>query len=78
MKKIKIAQIGAGHDHSADAMTTLIRHNDIYEVVGYAVAEGDEPFYNTHTAAYENVPKMTVDEILNYRGLDAVCIYPDG
>lgn len=74
MKKIKIAQIGAGHDHSADAMTTLIRHNDIYEVVGYAVAEGDEPFYNTHTAAYENVPKMTVDEILNYRGLDAVCI----
>ena len=74
MKKIKIAQIGAGHDHSADAMTTLKRHSDIYEVVGYAVVEGDEEFYETRKSVYEDVLKMTVDEILNYRDLDAVCI----
>ena len=74
MRKIKIAQIGAGHDHSADAITTIKRNNDIYELIGYAVVCGDELFYETHKEAYEGVPKMTVDEILDYPGLDAVCI----
>lgn len=74
MKKIKIAQIGAGHDHASAAITILKQQNDIYELIGYAVVGGDEIIYENNKAAYENVPKMTVDEILNYPGLDAVCI----
>lgn len=74
MKKIKIAQIGAGHDHAAAAITTLKLQSDIYDLVGYAVVEGDEQVYESNQWAYENVREMTVDEILNYPGLDAVCI----
>lgn len=74
MRKIKIAQIGAGHDHAADAIETLKLQNDIYDLVGYAVVEGDESVYESCRKAYENVKRMTVEEILNYPELDAVCI----
>lgn len=74
MRKIKIAQIGAGHDHATAAIATLKLQSDIFELVGYAVVEGDEETYEGVKSAYENVKRMTVDEILNYPDLDAVCI----
>lgn len=74
MKKIKIAQIGAGHDHAAMTIRTLQLQSDIYELVGYAVVEGDEETYETNKKFYDGILKMTVDEILNYPGLDAVAI----
>ena len=74
MKKIKIAQLGAGHDHATAAITTLKLQSDLYDLVGYAAVDGDEPVYDNNQWAYENVKKMTVDEILHYPGLDAVCI----
>lgn len=74
MKKIKIAQIGAGHDHAADVISTLKLLRDIYELIGYAAVDGDESVYDNNQRAYEDVKRMTVDEILNYPGLDAVCI----
>lgn len=78
MKKIKVAQIGVGHDHAADIATTLKLQNDIYDFVGYAVTEEDsenvEGFFECRKWAYEGIPQMTIEEILNYPGLDAVCI----
>ena len=74
MKKIKIAQIGAGHDHATASISTLKLQSDIYDFVGYAVVDGDEPVYDNNQWAYEGVKRMTVDEILNCPGLDAVCI----
>lgn len=74
MKKIKIAQIGAGHDHAAMAISTLKLQSDIYELIGYAVVDGDEENYQANITAYEGVNKLTVGEILNYPDLDAVCI----
>lgn len=74
MKKIKIAQIGAGHDHAMSAITTLKMQSDLYDFIGYAVVDGDETVYDNNLWAFEGSKKMTVDEILNYPGLDAVCI----
>ncbi len=79
MRKIKIAQIGTGHDHAPAAISTLKRQSDIYELVGFAVVPEDDGnvesmrFENTKKY-YEGVPQMTVEEILNYPDLDAVCI----
>lgn len=74
MKKIRIAQIGAGHDHATAAIQTLKLQSDIYDLVGYAVVKGDEAVNKCNKREYENVKKMTVDEILSYPGLDAVVI----
>lgn len=74
MKRINIAQIGAGHDHATAVIQTLKLQSDIYNLIGYAVPEGKEEAYNRGRVAYDGVKRMTVDEILNYPGLDAVCI----
>ncbi len=79
MKKIKIAQIGTGHDHATAAIATLKLQSDIYELVGYAVVPEDSwnldrNSYVGTKESYAGLKQMTVDEILNYPGLDAVCI----
>lgn len=79
MRRIKIAQIGAGHDHATATINTLKLQRDIYELVGFCVVPEDggncpQFGYEGNKAAYEGVKQMTLEEILNYPGLDAVCI----
>lgn len=79
MRKIKIAQIGAGHDHAFASILTLKHYSDLFELVGYAVVPEDSGNtdlygYKGNKSAYKGVPQLSVDEILNYEGLDAVCI----
>ncbi|MEE1238563.1 MAG: Gfo/Idh/MocA family oxidoreductase, partial [Acutalibacteraceae bacterium] len=81
MKRIKIAQIGVGHDHAPAAIQTLklLDKAGIYELVGYCVVPEDSGniFANSYEANkgfYEDVKQMSLEEILNYNGLDAVCI----
>ena len=79
MRKIKIAQIGTGHDHAPAAINTLKRQRDIFELIGFAIVPEDDGNisamrYEATKGSYEGVPQMTVEEILNYPGLDAVCI----
>lgn len=79
MKKIKIAQIGIGHDHAADVMTVLKQQNDNYELVGYCSVPEDslnvpEFAYEGHKSAYDGVSRLSLEEILNYPELEAVCI----
>lgn len=79
MRKLKVAQIGTGHDHASSAIITLKNLDDIYDVVGYAVVPEDyenlDRFsYEGNKSHYEGIPQMTVEEILNYPDLDAVFI----
>lgn len=79
MKKLKIAQIGTGHDHAAVVMQTLKLQHDIFDLVGYAVVPEDAGnlarlTYDGNRACYEGVRRMTAEEILSLPDLDAVCI----
>lgn len=81
MKKIRIAQIGTGHDHAADVFATLHALSDVFEVVGYAeVPEDNVPYqwtqnnYKQKRATYQAAKKFTVDEILSMTDLDAVAV----
>lgn len=77
MRRLKVAQIGTGHDHAAAAMRTLKINGDIFELLGYAkVPEDDLASFKWEDVkgGYRDVPEMTVDEILNYPSLDAVLI----
>ncbi len=79
MRKIKIAQIGTGHDHAPAAISSLKALSHIYDLIGFAIVPedslNDKPMlFENNLKAYEGVPQLTVEEILNYPELDAVCI----
>lgn len=72
MSKIKIAQIGTGHDHASTTFAALRRLPDIFEVVGYAQVPEDDGVFEPW--AYEGTKEYSVDEILNMSDLDAVTV----
>lgn len=75
MKKIKIAQIGVGHDHATFIYDSLLRLNDFFEVKGFCVCEGEEPAYEAHkNTIYAKGEKYSAEDILNDPELDAVVI----
>lgn len=75
MKKIRIGQIGIGHNHGAAKMQDLRRLSDLYEIVGIGLYEGDESFAERqHLPQYEGLPFMSADELLALPELDAVLI----
>ncbi len=42
MRKIKIAQIGTGHDHATQNFNSILKQSDIFDVVGYARVENED------------------------------------
>ena len=78
MKKIKIGQIGIGHNHGSEKMRALRELPDIFEVVG--VVESDPYWYNERKDldAYKGLPFMTEEELFATPDLEAVAIETDG
>ncbi|NLZ64169.1 MAG: Gfo/Idh/MocA family oxidoreductase [Lentisphaerae bacterium] len=76
MSRIKIAQLGTTHEHANGKFQTVQMLPELFEFVGVA----DD--FSTTTAArfpgpqdcYRDVPHLTRDELLNYPGLQAVCV----
>ena len=75
MERIKIAQVGIGHDHSIQTYTTLANQKDIFDFVGVCTCDGEDDRFNAERC--NAVPRMSFDEILNYPGLEAVAIECD-
>lgn len=73
MSKIKIGQIGTGHGHAAGKMD-VFRNSTEFEVVG--IVEPDPQLRKRAEAqsAYRDLPWMTVDQLLDVNGLQAVAI----
>ena len=78
MKKIKLAQIGIGHNHGAAKMSAIRNLPDYFEVVG--VCEKDPYWYKERheMAAYAGLPFMDEDELLRVKpvGGGGTSFYP--
>lgn len=76
-KKIKIGQIGVGHEHAAGKMATFRKLTDHYEVVG--VVEPDPKLRETKgkNPVYQGLKWMTEEELLGTEGLQAVAVEVD-
>lgn len=77
MRKIKVVQIGIGHDHATNIFESLLRQKNLFEVAGFAVPDSEEAdFARSITEYRENrkVPQLTVEEALNTPGLDGAVI----
>lgn len=75
MKKVKIAQIGTSiNSHGNNIWNSIKKQSDIFEVMGYAMPEGEREKFPTRMADFEGYPELTVDEILNNPEIEAVAV----
>ena len=76
-RKIRIGQIGIGHNHASEKMAVLRKLSDFFEVVG--IVEESETWWKErgHLACYEGIPRMTKEELFAVPGLEAVAVEED-
>ncbi len=70
--KIKIGQIGVGHGHAKGKMEVL-KASDDYQVVGLVEPDPDLQ-QEAEQGVFRDVPKMTLPQMLNIPGLQAVAV----
>lgn len=78
MEKIKIAQIGIGHNHGSEKMRALRAHSEIFDVVG--VCEPD-PYWRKKRGdldVYQGLHFLAEEELYAIPGLEAVAVETDG
>lgn len=70
MKKIKIAQIGTGHDHASQNFNALLKQTELFDVIGYAKVENEDD------SAFQNVKdkEISLETLFSASGLEAVTI----
>jgi predicted dehydrogenase len=75
MKKLRIAQIGTStYSHGNEIFTTLLQNSDLFEVVGYALPEGERERFPWQMQAFAGQREMTVEEILADETIEAVTV----
>lgn len=75
MKKIKIAQIGTSQNsHGRSIFNSLKKLRDVFDIVGYALPEGEREKFPNCMPPFDGYPEMTVDEILKRPDIEAVTI----
>ena len=75
MRKIRIAQIGTSvNGHGFQIWNSIKKQSDIFEIVGYALPEGEREKYPTRMNEFDGYTEMTVDEILNDPTIEAVTV----
>ena len=74
MRKIKIAQIGIGHDHAGVVLMSLRKQTDIFEVVGVHIPENEKKYIERESEKIKDLPLLTLEEILDNPEIEAVTI----
>ncbi|MDQ0291297.1 Gfo/Idh/MocA family protein [Oligosphaera ethanolica] len=78
MKKIKIGQIGIGHNHASEKMAAFRRLSDFYEVVGVVESDPEWKERRGNLPQYQGLPWLTEEELFQTPGLEAVAVETDG
>ena len=75
MKKIKIGQIGIGHNHGEPKLLSVKKFPELFEVVGYA--EENELWIKKRgeNEGFRNLPRLSVEEIIERS--DAILVESD-
>lgn len=75
MKKIKIGQIGIGHNHGEAKMLAVRKFPELFEVVGYAEENEEWVAKRGDLKGYQGLKRLSVDEIIKQS--DAVLVETD-
>ncbi len=77
-KRIRIGQVGIGHNHAQGNMESLRKLDDLFEIVG--VVESDSAWLEKRGGfkCYEGLKWMSEEELFGIPGLEAVAVETDG
>ncbi|MBQ3075376.1 MAG: Gfo/Idh/MocA family oxidoreductase [Clostridia bacterium] len=75
MKKIKIGQIGIGHNHGESKMKAARKFPELFEVIGYAEENERWMEKRGERKGYEGLPRLSVEEVIERS--DAVLVESD-
>jgi len=64
MKKIKIGQIGIGHNHGEGKMLAVQKFPELFEVIGYAEENEEWVEKRGNLPCYKDLPRLSVEEII--------------
>ena len=64
MKKIKIGQIGIGHNHATALMSAVRKFPQLFEVVGYAEEKEEWVALRGNHPAYQGLKRLSTEELL--------------
>lgn len=64
MKKMKLGQIGIGHNHAEGKMLAAQKFPELFDIVGYAETNEEWVKERGTLACYKNLPRLSVDEII--------------
>ena len=64
MKKIKIGQIGIGHNHGEGKMLAVQKFPEFFEVIGYAEENEEWVEKRGNLPCYKDLPRFSVEEII--------------
>ena len=64
MKKIKIGQIGIGHNHGEGKMLAVQKFPELFEVIGYAEENEEWIEKRGNFPCYKDLPRLGVEEII--------------
>jgi len=64
MKKIKIGQIGIGHNHGEGKMLAARKFPELFEVIGYAEENEEWVEKRGNLRCYKDLPRLSVEEII--------------
>ena len=75
MKKIKVVQIGIGHDHATAILDSMLMQTEFFEIAALAVPESEKADFSDRIEKYKKrLPLVTVEEALDTEALDAVIV----
>lgn len=77
MKKIRVIQIGIGHDHARSSFITMKNLSDRFEVVALGVPEGEEKFLKKYEGLLGDTKVLSPIEALSLTAIDAAVIETD-
>jgi len=75
MKKIKIGQIGIGHNHGEAKMKAVRKFPELFEVIGYAEENEQWIEKRGNNKGYEGLPPLSVEEVIEQS--DAILVESD-
>ncbi len=79
MEKLKVVQIGIGHDHGTSGFNSILVQDDVFDVLGFAVPEEElaSGLWESRIIEYRDdrkIPYYTVEEALALDGVEAAVI----